>query len=1153
MNGMSSTLERYQFIRELGAGAMGRVSLAMQAGTSQLVAVKRLHEMIALTGGARLRREFRSLSQIQHKNVVRVIELGEENAVPFLVMEFVRGQDLSDWLGTRPSFSEITRIFVGIADALSAVHAQGVIHRDLKPENIRVTDQGEAKLMDFGLAKTLEGSVALTKAGAMVGTALYMAPEQCRGAQLDYRADLYALGAVLYWALVGQPPFVGDSIVQVIMQHLQQAPVPPSTHNPDVPEALEKLCLTLLSKNPNDRPSSASSVRDALMRALEAPSAHAAMSVTMSVSVAYAARADALLIAPLVGREAEFESLSALFEAGIDGLHAVVGDVGTGKTRLLRALAERAQNSGARLGLGEAVSNDPTPYGAIKRLIDSLEKHYRFVFDEVSSAAQTELARIASQFGRATAPDPGLPLEVARLRLFEAFTELLERISKLTVIALENLHWADESTLALLAHALRAAPSARVIITYRLEDLPEGLNAPKGFPKPKKTIALAAMPDDQMRQFLRIILGGDIEPALETELIGHAGGNPWVLEERLKAMLESGAVKRRANVFEWNRSLTRLPESLSELLAHRLTALETGALEFARAASVLGRNFQFEDAKQMLEWDDDTALDALETLTRARLVAEVPGGNGELFRFTHPSYVELLRNAIMRLKRKRLHAKAAQLLTTKSGVEPLEIAEHWYNAEDYIKAAPQSFDAGQTAQIAFAHPQAERAYRLALDSVKQLDEDRQAEKTQQMLAMRTKHHLAEVLSFTGQTAEAQMLWREVIEQTRTLADDAELLTELSAKAKVALVRLLRYSGAVETALEIIGEPRRGEPLYTRLCAELCTLFRGKNQHQSRHYGLEALVVGKREQDHEGMALALIGLASSNEPPARKIALANLAIGLAEKTQNQHLLAIAWNELGTNLYAVMRDHEAYQAWKRAAQFAEVTRDLKILGGLEINMALVQMQEADFAEAQISLERAAAMMRRMNLGALEKHSVFNIACCKYAQNQLLEARQDFERVRDHERQWIARVWEARITFELGDGFVTELPSLEFESMGYGVWRLTQAQMALSFGDYSKAWSLTTEPNLESDWHWALIRVHAGWRLGYQDQMALKRVLDARAADPTLSEPLIQEYAEFVRLVLSEWSSTTRARLDMLAAQYATSPIGLLARDVTVALRQ
>jgi eukaryotic-like serine/threonine-protein kinase len=256
-----NTSSHYHFVRELGAGAMGRVSLVHHEISGQLYALKRMNDHVAASGGARMRQEFRSLAQINHPNVVRVFEFGEENQKPFLVMEYVQGQDMSEWIGTNPDFTTISQVFAGIADGLSAVHAQGLIHRDLKPENIRITPDGQAKIMDFGLVKVLEGSVAITKAGAMVGTALYMSPEQCRGYQLDYRADLYALGVVLYWALTKVHPFRGDTIIEVVLQHVQQMPIPPRTHNQNIPESLEKICLALLSKKPTDRPSSAEAVQ----------------------------------------------------------------------------------------------------------------------------------------------------------------------------------------------------------------------------------------------------------------------------------------------------------------------------------------------------------------------------------------------------------------------------------------------------------------------------------------------------------------------------------------------------------------------------------------------------------------------------------------------------------------------------------------------------------------------------------------------------------------------------------------------------------------------------------------------------------------------------------------------------------------------------
>jgi tetratricopeptide (TPR) repeat protein len=1147
-------LERYQIVRELGSGAMGQVSLALDKERNQLVAVKRLHELIAVQGGARMRREFRSLSQIQHENVVKVFDHGEENGIPYLVMEFVRGQDLSQWLEgvvvtedgqtsrvVKPGFAQIARVFAGIAAALGAVHAQGVIHRDLKPDNVRVTQDGEAKLMDFGLAKTLEGSVALTRAGAMVGTALYMAPEQCRGQQIDYRADLYAFGAVLYQALTGRVPFPGDSIVAVVMQHIQQAPQSPRAIRPEIPESLERLCLALLAKNPGDRPSSALAVREALLLA----STQDSLPISQAVQPA---RADALLIAPLIGRDAELHALDEFVRTpAFTGWVALTGDVGTGKTRLLRTLGERVQAEGSRLVIGEAIPDDPTPLGTISRFIVSLEKVQRSLLDELSQAARGELSRIASGLGDAfgeVPPDPGLPPEVARLKLFEAITELLALVSRRGVAVFENLHWADESTLAALAHALRAG-RVRLIASYRLEDLPEGSNTPKGFTRARQTIHLGALSEHDTRSILRALLDGEIELALEAELLSSALGNPWVLEERLKAMLESGAIQRRAGMYEWNRQRSKLPDSLGDLLKHRVQQLEGAALEFARAACVLGRAFRFEDARALLDWTDDLALEALESLLRARVIAETPSSNGEGFRFTHPLYAEILREGLMSLKRRRLHARAAQLL--EKTAEPLELAEHHLASENSASALEAALVAGARAQAAFAYPQAERAYRIALESISKLETLNTASEDQQRQGLRARALLGEVLSFVGRTAEASEHWLYVIEHAQWLPDTAEI----TARAKVHLVRNQRLSGALEAAQSLLGDPKPDEPFYEDICIELCALYTIKgNLARGKHYGLEALRAAKRRGNLEGITKALMGLGLGGRTYARKTQLLRLSVKVAEQTGNNHLLARAWNDLGVALYG-HASQEAFDAWKLAARLAERSGDIALLMRLQINTALVAMQDLEFDEAERLLENAMNLAERIGENAALKNVRYNLGMCRYARNRLSEARAHFDEVRDHPLEADARLWTRRITLELGDSFVSDLPSGGDDGMR----RLLEAQLALSFGDYRKAHDLTAQPNASSDWHWALARVHAGWRLGADFQDALAQLLNLESLqDPVLSPDLARQYTKFVMLAVttSNWDDAVQTRLRRSLEPLLASPVGQLARDVAFMLQ-
>ena len=262
---------RYNVLHDLGQGATSKVSLARDERTGDLVAVKRLFEAVAEHNTPRMRREFKALEQFEHPNIVRVLEYADQASPLYLVLEYVQGRDLQHWLSKNPPLEQVVSVFAAIADALEHVHQIGLVHRDLKPENIRVDFHGRPKLLDFGLTKPIENNMtAITRMGALVGTALFMAPEQCRAGLIDARTDLYSLGALMYTSFTGQPPFLGDDAIQVMRQHLEAPPIRPTALNPNLPPVLEALILSLLAKNPAERPQSAGYVRD-LLRALVPP------------------------------------------------------------------------------------------------------------------------------------------------------------------------------------------------------------------------------------------------------------------------------------------------------------------------------------------------------------------------------------------------------------------------------------------------------------------------------------------------------------------------------------------------------------------------------------------------------------------------------------------------------------------------------------------------------------------------------------------------------------------------------------------------------------------------------------------------------------------------------------------------------------------
>jgi serine/threonine-protein kinase len=211
--------------------------------------------------------EARALARLAHPTIVAVHDMGTDGGVAFVVMELVEGEDLRRRLTRGPvEAAEAVAIAVQVCDALEAAHRAGVVHLDIKPENILLTPTGAVKVCDFGIARLQRASRPNVTGGPTVGTAEYMAPEQATGSDAGPRADLYALGCVVYRMLAGRPVFAGADEARVLWQHANEAPTPLSTVRPDLPAALTSLVAQLLAKDPADRPASAGEVRARLSR-----------------------------------------------------------------------------------------------------------------------------------------------------------------------------------------------------------------------------------------------------------------------------------------------------------------------------------------------------------------------------------------------------------------------------------------------------------------------------------------------------------------------------------------------------------------------------------------------------------------------------------------------------------------------------------------------------------------------------------------------------------------------------------------------------------------------------------------------------------------------------------------------------------------------
>jgi serine/threonine-protein kinase len=264
---------RYELHDVLGAGGMATVWRAVDRVLERPVAVKMLNDGLAGDGrfAERFAREARHAASLLHPAIVTVFDSGEdESGTPYLVMELVDGRTLAELLEQTPRLPVDRAVAIAstVCDALRVAHAAGLVHRDIKPGNIMVADDGQVKVVDFGIAKAGNDEAQLTGTGSVLGTASYLAPEQATASEVDGRADLYALGCVLVEMLTGQPPFVGATPVEVAWKHVSERPAPPSSLRPDIPPALDAAVLRLLEKEPGRRPADAATARAELQTAV---------------------------------------------------------------------------------------------------------------------------------------------------------------------------------------------------------------------------------------------------------------------------------------------------------------------------------------------------------------------------------------------------------------------------------------------------------------------------------------------------------------------------------------------------------------------------------------------------------------------------------------------------------------------------------------------------------------------------------------------------------------------------------------------------------------------------------------------------------------------------------------------------------------------
>lgn len=719
--------ERYQIEAELGSGGMGVVYRAHDRILERTVAIKTLPRAgLDDESRGRLQREAQAVARLNHPHIVSVYDAGEFEGAPYIVMELVNGQSLRSL--DSPTLTQILTIARQMGEALAYAHAQGIIHRDLKPENILVVQAGErltAKLNDFGLALSTHNE-RLTQAGAFIGTALYMAPELIQGQTASPQSDLYALGAVLYECLAGRPAFSGENLIAVLSQHLNAPVVPPSTFNPEIPAALERLILQMLEKKPEDRPPSAEWV----LAALGGLSAADEMIGTQPAVTSL----ERIVRGRLVGREREFEQARSTWQqaaAGASRVLLISGEPGIGKTRFANELMAQAQFQRATVLLGECFAEGGPPYAAVAQMIEAAP-----VPAEIPPYALAALLTLApglqARYPEIPANTPLQP-EAELQRLSDSLVEWCRGLCQAAplLIVLDDAHWADSGSLALLRNLARRAARLRLrlllVFTYREVELDEGraLNEVL-YALNREHLAtrlkLGRLDIQQTEEMLATLFAEAITPELLQALYRETEGNPFFIEEVCKALIEAGQVYRDGK--GWSRLAIEeieIPQNVRVAIQARLARLEAATQETLRLAAVIGREFEFDLLSAVAGQQEEALIAALEQAERAQLVLEKPPTApsqalpGLVFRFTHALIHATLFESLSGLRRQRLHRQVAAALAALHPESYETLAYHYALAGLPDPARACYLKAGERALSTFANQEAEKYFRLALD------------------------------------------------------------------------------------------------------------------------------------------------------------------------------------------------------------------------------------------------------------------------------------------------------------------------------------------------------------------------------------------------------------------------------------------------------
>ncbi len=806
--------ERFRIRRRLGSGGMGVVYEAHDRETDKVVALKTLTRAEA-SHISRFKNEFRSLADVSHPNLAALYEFMSDGQYWFFTMELVQGLNFLEYVrpgyhskhlqssktptlrkspgasdsdkemlanyeaetkqldsirslqsgDARPETLEdpalaLSRLDLGalnvalrqLAEGLYGLHETGKLHRDIKPSNVLVTKEGRVVILDFGLVAEVEGKEphdTLT----LAGTPDYMSPEQGAQLPLSRASDWYSVGVMLYQALTGRLPFAGK-FYEVMMNKQNFDPPEPRELVANTPPELNDLCVGLLHRKPEERPSGRDVLRilghgrtGPLQRPISTPTSSVAQET------------------PFVGRERQLRELQDAFNLTRSGQTVTVylhGSSGMGKTAVARHFLDQLSDSNTDVVIleGRCYERESVPYKALDGVVDSLTKYLLSLPDaKAETLMPREVLALARLFPVMKQVDsvfnaPQREQEVPdpfslRRKAFAALRELLGRIcdQQPLVLYIDDLQWSDADSTTLLEDLLRPpdSPPLLLLSSFRSEDV-----RTKPFLKAllEKTgnqnyreVLVGALTKSESYTLLHDLLGASasvLEPFADA-ILGEARGNPFLLEQLARYALSSDQT-----------ATTGI--TLAVMLDERLRHLPEGARQFLDALAIAGRPVNPEVAYQAADLSGDE-LPMVTTLRAAQFLRT--GGAGHTLELYHDRIREALASQLTPKRVTQIHRRLAQALEARGIDDPEALFEHYLGAGERVRAATHAAVAARKAASALAFDRAAAFYRRALE----LAPARDAE------LVDLKRGLAEALVNAGRPAEAAQAYLDVAQLT----------------------------------------------------------------------------------------------------------------------------------------------------------------------------------------------------------------------------------------------------------------------------------------------------------------------------------------------------------------------------------------------------